>query len=123
MTKKILLLESDRSVATSVQDYLAQNGYEVVWSQTAEDAIAKADKSNFVCVIAELALGAHSGIEFIHEFHSYSDFKNIPIIIFTSQHIHDKIMLKNLGVVEYLYKPKTSLQQLLKTVNEHANKT
>lgn len=117
--KKILLLESDRSIAISVQDYLTPHGYKVAWSQTAEGAITAADKGNFVCVVTELALGAHSGIEFIHEFHSYTDFSNVPIIVFTSQHILDPVVLKGLGVVKYLYKPQTSLQQLLASINEH----
>lgn len=74
-------------------------------------------------VVLELQLIEHSGIEFLYEFRSYSDWRNIPVIV----HSHvpaqefgasEKLLSKHLGIGEYLYKPHTTLNQLLRSVNE-----
>jgi DNA-binding response OmpR family regulator len=75
-------------------------------------------------VILELQLVEHSGIEFLYEFRSYTDWQQVPVIIQSQvppaefadswQLLHDE-----LGVRGYLYKPRTSLTQLLASINEH----
>ncbi len=120
-SKSILLLEPDKSIATSVKDYLALNQYVTTQAHTAEEAIALADKGTYSCIVMELVLGAHSGIEFLHEFHSYGDLAKVPVIIFTSQLMQNNNAFNNLGVKEYLYKPNTSLLKLLESINKHVN--
>lgn len=117
-TNKILFIDPDRSIFESVNEYLATGNYKIKWVQTATDAVTAADKNNYNCVVVELALAAHSGIEFIHEFRSYTDFAGTPIIVFTNQHITDLGVLKNIKVNAYLYKPQTSLAQLKAVIDE-----
>lgn len=74
-------------------------------------------------VVMELQLVSHSGIEFLYEFRSYADWMNVPLIILT--HVPPgefggsrDVLMKELNVATYLYKPTTSLQKLVRTVNE-----
>ena len=71
----------------------------------------------------ELQLVAHSGVEFLYEFRSYSDWKNIPVIINThvppSEFAGSRDLLRReLGVQAYLYKPHTTLKKLLSSVRD-----
>jgi DNA-binding response OmpR family regulator len=117
---KILLIEPDRSTAEAVTDYLSAQKHTVTWVRTAAAAIAAADKKHPDCVVLELALGTHGGIEFLHEFKSYADLQAIPVLAFTLQYFEDTSQLKKLGVAAYLYKPKTSLLQLSAAIKQLA---
>jgi CheY-like chemotaxis protein len=68
-------------------------------------------------LVIELQLGAHSGIEFLHELRSYEDWADIPVIINSSvpKDAFDvsEAAWQRLGVVRYFYKAKTSAKQLI----------
>ena len=63
-------------------------------------------------------LAGHSGVEFLYEFRSYSEWRNIPVIILTGVPRGElglsDVAMTDLGVVGYLYKPETSLAGLAK---------
>lgn len=73
-------------------------------------------------VILELQLAGHNGIEFIYEFRSYAEWREVPIMLLTmvaprALQINGD-MLRQLGIVDVLYKPATTLRQLTRAVNE-----
>jgi DNA-binding response OmpR family regulator len=102
---------------------LAHAGFDVVHAAGAQEAITIADKRTPDIVIVEVQLPAHSGIEFLHEFRSYSEWLKVPIIVNTMAAPHRIIQLqealeRDMGVRTILYKPQTSLQDLLRAVRE-----
>ena len=114
---KVLVIYPDIDVTTSIQTYLAHS-YTFVVVHTAKDAIAATNRKKFQIIILELSLPAgHSGLEFLHEFKSYTDTAQVPIILFSMQKLQEDD-LKSLGVAAYLYKPKTSLLQLQVTMQK-----
>lgn len=122
---QILLIEPDRMLARTYFDALTHAGHEVQTRATAQAGIHCADNIRPDVVILELQLVAHSGIEFLYEFRSYPDWQAIPVVVITNVPAREfagswKLMHDQLTVSQYLYKPLTSLQNLLRTVNEYA---
>lgn len=120
--KRILLIEPDNVLGKSVTVGLKKSGYSVIHCRTAQSAINIADKEDFDLVICELLLVGNSGIEFLYEFRSYSDWQNIPVIIYSSVPAYEFSNKRNglaseLSVSAYLYKPHSSVKQLIKYVD------
>lgn len=117
---KILLIEPDKKLATTYTAYLESHGHTIHSATHAQAGILAADKTTPDLVILELQLVAHSGIEFLHEFRSYADWQNIPVIIHShvppQEFAASEAMLRRLGVRAYHYKPRTTLATLLLSV-------
>lgn len=117
----ILLIEPDRVLGRVYATALSSVGWDVTVSHNAQDAIIMADNNRPDIVVCELHLVSHSGIEFLYEFRSYNDWQDVPVVIMSSVPLAEFAGSKrglsvNLGVVEYLYKPNTSLRQLIRDV-------
>jgi DNA-binding response OmpR family regulator len=123
----ILLLESDDVVGLSITRRLEEEGHKVYCAKEPQTALHLADKVNPSLVITEIALIGHSGFEFLYEFRSYSDWKSVPVIVYSSQLLDPKITngtaWKHMRLEMYLYKPKVSTRQLsnkaLEVLNGH----
>ncbi len=117
---KILLIEPDTQLGSIYTDALAKAGHEVLFRRDAQAAIETAESSQIDLVILELQLARHNGVEFLYEFRSYPDWQGIPIILHTSVDVlpASQDLLKRLGVQATHYKPKTTLAQLVKSVEQ-----
>ncbi|HEY5442044.1 MAG TPA: response regulator [Candidatus Saccharimonadales bacterium] len=118
---RILLIEPDRRLGETYTQALTADGHQVVTVPGAQAAITAADAARPDIVIIELQLVEHSGIEFLYEFRSYIDWQTIPVIIHSqvppAEFSDSRQLLETeLGVHTYLYKPRTSLRQLLAQV-------
>ncbi len=121
----ILLLEPNTLLAKTYTQALQHAGHIVTHVTGAQAAIDAADKYPPKLVIVELQLPQHSGVEFLHEFRSYAEWLNVPVIVNTSLPparimLAKKALTRDLGVREILYKPRTSLQDLVRLVREYA---
>lgn len=108
-------------LAGAYQRILTDAGYAVQHAFGAQDAIDIADEHLPSVVILETQIAEHDGIEFLHEFRSYPEWKDIPVIInsrlrLQSLPIAREILKKDLGVTECLYKPQSTLAELVKSV-------
>lgn len=118
---QILLIEPDRLLAKSYFGVLKAAGHKVVVCLTGQAAIQAADKLKPDLVVLELQLKGHNGVEFLYEFRSYPEWQNIPVIAQTlvPEAALDKIeTVPLLGISAYLYKPTSSLQKLVDTIND-----
>jgi DNA-binding response OmpR family regulator len=120
---RVLLIEPDKILAKVYTEILSANEYEVDIATGAQSAIMAADENTPDIVVLEIQLTEHSGIEFLYEFRSYSEWQNIPVIIQShvppSEFTQSWQLLKGeLGVRAYLYKPQTNLRQLLNNLSE-----
>ena len=111
-------------LAKTYAEALLGAGHHVVAAATAQTAIQASDALIPDVVILELQLVGHSGIEFLYEFRSYVDWQGIPVIIQTQVPPAEfggsrQLLTSELGVRAYLYKPHTSLRELLAHVAQH----
>jgi DNA-binding response OmpR family regulator len=114
---KILIIEPDKILAQTYAIALHAAGHQPICCTNAQTAIFAADAQRPDVVLLELQLVSHSGIEFLYEFRSYSEWQDIPVIIHSqvppAEFIDSYEMLqKELGVVDYLYKPHITLAKL-----------
>lgn len=119
--KSILLIEPDEVTAQILTKALISEKFKVYSARTSQEAVNVADAHKPDLVILELAIPDQNGIAFLHEFRSYADWANIPVIVHThlaiSAQTTDKAW-KLLGVSKYLYKPTTSLKKLKLVVEQ-----
>ena len=92
---------------------------------SAQSAVFGADEVMPDVVVLEMQLVGHSGLEFLYEFRSYSEWQHIPVIIHSHIPAGEfmegwQILKEQLGVAAYHYKPLTSLHALLRSVNRFA---
>lgn len=120
---QILLIEPDRVLAVTYKKSFESAGHSVDIASSAQAAITAADNIKPDAVILELQLINHSGIEFLYEFRSYDDWRKVPVIILSNIPLaefdgsHD-LLVRELGVETYLYKPTTSIKRLLSVINQ-----
>ncbi len=117
----ILLIEPNTLLAATYQQMLQDAGYMVTHRPDAQTAIMAADETPPAMVILELQLPQHTGLEFLHEFRSYTEWRHIPVVVNTVLHpsrlaFGKEALRRDLGVGVVLYKPQTSLQDLLLAV-------
>jgi DNA-binding response OmpR family regulator len=117
---QVLLIEPDRILARQYQKAFEAVGFKVQVCSGAQQAVTIIDKQPPDVIIIELQLSGHSGVEFLHEFRSYEDWVNIPVIIYSSVPEYalgvGPSAWRSLGVSRYFYKPQTSLNQLVGAV-------
>jgi len=118
----ILLIEPDRPLAGSYCQALETAGHQVVLCAGAQSAIFATDSRIPDVIVLELQLIEHSGIEFLYELRSYPEWQSIPVVVLS--HIppaeftgSQKLLIDELGVRAYHYKPLTSLRSLLTSVD------
>jgi two-component system chemotaxis response regulator CheY len=120
----VLLIEPDAVLARTYMQALQHVGHTVARAGSAQEAVNEADGKMPDLVVMELQMAMHDGVEFLQEFRSYPEWQGIPVVINTSitpaalapvQHA----LQQDLGVTACLYKPRTTLQQLISTVNLH----
>ncbi len=120
--KNLLLLEPDKKVSEIIQEFLERDGLIRVYvAHSAQEAIHVADKKSPDLVVLELAIPMHNGFAFLHEFRSYADWSNVPVIVHSHLAKNEAAMSKSwkiLGATEYFYKPQTTLAKLKKAVYE-----
>lgn len=117
---RVLLVEEDIRAGKLYADALGTRGLEVQIVCSAQEALNALDKELPDCIVLELDLRLHNGFEFIYEFCSQDDWKNLPIIVHTSVPARrlENILVSwdELNVVDYLYKPTTTLIELQDSV-------
>jgi DNA-binding response OmpR family regulator len=119
----VLLVEPDKILADTYHHALTQDGHRVKICSDAEKAVVLCNNWQPDVAIIELLLNHHSGIEFLYEFRSYSDWQAVPIIVHSyitpSEIKRYEQTLHELNVQTYLYKPYTSLSNLKRTILLH----
>lgn len=121
----ILMLEPDAVLARIYRQTFESAGHTVRRSVSAQDGIFQIDTRVPDVVIVELQLVAHSGIEFLYELRSYSEWQQLPVLIHScippiEFEDSQQLLRDMLHVHAYLYKPQTTLQTLLRAIREAA---
>jgi len=113
----ILLIEPDKVLADTYRLGFEANGHSVVMCAGAQTAIFAADEKTPDIVVMELQLIGHSGVEFLYEFRSYTEWQTVPVLIHTQVPSSEfsgswEMLSSQLGVSGYLYKPSTTFKEL-----------
>lgn len=118
---KILLVEDDDSLGTSLKGYLTDEGHEVTWAQSLE--IAREKKGDEEIVILDWMLPDGQGIDFLKEIRN--DGKTIPVIMLTARDdLIDKVIGLESGANDYMtkpFEPRELIARIRVQLRDHSN--
>ncbi len=113
---QILLVEPDTVLAKTYAAALTKSGHHILRAQDAQSAINATDTVRPDCIVLEVQLPGHNGIEFLYELRSHADWQAIPVIILSQLAVDrvglDETKMTELGVRAFCYKPQTNLMTL-----------
>lgn len=121
---QLLLIEPDALLASLYQAALEHDGHAVTITSSAGDAIGLLDARKFDCIILELQLPLHNGLEFLYELRSYADWQSVPVIIHSfvpPDRVQSSLTYKHLNVAQYLHKDQTQITDLQQAVRQIAS--
>jgi two-component system, OmpR family, response regulator RegX3 len=102
-TRRILLVEDEKSIRSAVAAYLEREGYWVTPAEDGQIALDEFAKHKFDVVVLDLMLPKVSGEQVCREIRNVSD---VPIIMLTAKgEEEDRIAGLELGADDYLVKP------------------
>ena len=120
MSKRILIVEDEESIADLEKDYLELSGFEVEVANDGEIGLKKGLEGEFDLIILDLMLPGVDGFEICRQIRSQ---KNTPIIMVSAKKDDiDKIRGLGLGADDYMTKP-FSPRVLLAKVNALLRRT
>lgn len=119
---QVLLVEPDTVLAKTYAAALMDDGHHVLRAQDAQSAVNATDLVRPDCIVLEMLLPEHNGVEFLYELRSHADWQDIPVIILSQaspeQLRLDRATMAELGVRAFCYKPDTTLTTLTTMINE-----
>src|SRR5438093_666832 len=112
---RILLIEDDPAIVTSLQQILAADGYAVSLAKRGDDGLAIAQSQSFDVVVTDLKLPGLSGLELIRQLHTSKP--RLPLILMTAHGTTETaIEATKFGAYDYLLKP-FEMNELLELVD------
>jgi DNA-binding response OmpR family regulator len=121
MTKRILIVEDDASIARVVQDNLAFDGFEVECQANGREALVHVRRFKPDLVLLDLMLPGIDGLEICRALSQATE--RIPIIIITARtQKDDRVLGLELGADDYVTKP-FALDELLARVHAVLRRT
>ena len=104
--RKILIVDDSATERHMLKDLLTKAGYDVVASDSAEDAIAKARQVKPDLILMDVVMPGLNGFQATRAISRDPDTKSIPIIMCTSKSQEtDKIWGMRQGARDYIVKP------------------
>jgi DNA-binding response OmpR family regulator len=122
MSKKILLVDDEPDIVTSVKARLEASGYQVVVAVDGQQALESARKEMPDLIILDLMLPKIDGYKVCRLLKFDDKYKHIPIFMFTAraQEI-DRKMGEEVGADAYILKPfelKSLVEKIKETLKE-----
>jgi len=102
----ILAVDDAATMRQVVNFTLTDAGHTVAEASGVDEALARAAKSKFDLVIADLNMPGKNGLELVKALRAMPDFRFAPILMLTTEHRDDvKAAGKEAGVTGWLVKP------------------
>jgi len=101
---KLLLIEDEKALATSIQNYFQRENFICEWASDYETALEKINIYRYDCVLVDIMLPDGDGLSAVRELKK--KFPDTGIIIISAKNsLDDKIAGLNMGSDDYLTKP------------------
>jgi len=108
---RLLVVEDDPALASSLLRSMVFEGYEVSHAPTGEDAVAALSSRGFDCMVLDVGLPGISGLELTRRLRRQGD--ETPILMLTARQLTgDRVAGLDAGADDYLVKP-FELEELL----------
>ena len=104
MSKKILIIDDDRTNITLIKSRLESKGYVVFSALDGEEGLAQVSANKPDLILLDVEMPKMDGYTFINELRKIDPQKTIPVIVLTAHSEHQPIFSLK-GVKGYLVKP------------------
>ncbi len=101
---KILIIEDEKELSNSIQEYLSEEQYLCELASTFTEAMNKIDLYNYDCILLDITLPDGNGLKILEELTKEKKEDGV-IIISAKNSVDDKINGLQLGADDYLAKP------------------
>lgn len=101
---KILIIEDELEIASSIRDYFKPNGVMCETSANAKDALEKIGLYDYDCILLDLMLPDGNGFDILKELKKKNKTEGV-IIISAKENLETRLEGFNLGADDYLTKP------------------
>ena len=123
--KTILVLDDEKSIRTLFEEEFKDEGYDVVSTDSGEEALEMLDKGtpHIDLITLDIKMPKMDGYTLAGEIRKYAKFKNLPLIAVTSRTSKtDRMRGVESGMTEYITKP-YSPEYLMNVVKRNINLT
>jgi two-component system chemotaxis response regulator CheY len=108
---KILVVDDDKTTRKLLNLFLKAKGYEVVTAENGLDAMEKMGTESINLVVTDMNMPYMDGIELTKNLRNDEDWKNIPIVMVTTESDEDERKnAMDAGVDDYIVKPANAEQ-------------
>lgn len=119
MSKKILFVEDEAALQTTLGDVLEQEGYKVISALDGEVGLKKAQVEIPDLILLDLMLPKMHGFEVLKALKSDIATKNIPIIVLTNlESMGDIEKALEFGATTYLVKASYTLEEVVSKIKK-----
>ena len=101
---KLLIVEDDRSLSRSINDYLKMEGHICEVALTFHTAISKVADNKYDCIILDIGLPDGNGLDVIREMKSNKSTGGV-LVLSAKSSLDDKLTGLKIGADDYLTKP------------------
>jgi two-component system phosphate regulon response regulator PhoB len=106
MKNKILIIEDEPDIRTTLEYNLRKDGFDVIGVGSLGEARAAINSSSFSMILLDLMLPDGSGLDLCREIKGNKELSSTPIIILTAKDDEvDKVVGFELGADDYVTKP------------------
>lgn len=119
--KKILIVEDEKPLANAMRIKLESVGFEVTVAHGGEKGLAELAQAHFDLILLDIIMPEPNGFEFIKKAKQAGEIPPVFIVSNLSQD-EDKARAQGLGVVEYIVKSDTPLNDIVEKVETFLNK-
>lgn len=115
--KKILVIENDESLQTSLIEKLSESGFEVIAVSDGESGLEKAFKLHPHLIVMDIIMPKLDGVEFLKKLKKDFWGVNAPVVVLANISDYKKLEeALSLGVDEYIIKAKWNMEDFSKKV-------
>ena len=119
MQKKLLVVEDDLVLQKTLQDFLSEEGFEVVCASDGEAGLEMVSSQKPDLVLLDIVLPKKDGYEVLSAVKANEETKDIPIILLTNLgSMADVEKAIELGATTYLVKADYRLEEVTAKVKE-----
>ncbi len=116
MSQRILLVEDEKNIGSTLAEYLQDYGFECVWAESVSTALAELNRTSFHLAIVDVGLPDGSGFDLGKTLRE--KYPTTALLFLTAYtHPDDRIKGLSLGAEDYVLKPFNMTELMLRIKN------
>jgi len=106
MSNKILVVDDEKNIRTTLSTYLESSGFDVVLASDGEEALKKIKEESFILILLDIKMRGLSGMQVLEEMRK-SGCKSNVVMMTAYGTIENAVESMKLGALDFLSKPFT----------------